>query len=294
MTSEGNRKLVQYSLAAAALLLACKNAHSQIVYTNPEPDNFASGSNAGLYVDLDNDGENEALLYVETETYFYVSSYGDDIRIEENKILADVIDTNKLLGGVAGHYFFDYGPFDLKTDYIISENKSWLFDSELILNQVNYWNSNGGTMHVGAAYGNWWETENESHYLGVKFRSDGKVYYGWVRLRVMHTDMSITIFDYAYNAQPGALIRAGEKASYFQELQVLQKGNSLIVFMPEYFRGNEIMVEVINTAGQVLLNQTSEPSDYLSIYTASVPPGVYIIKVTDGSLTRTKKVVFEG
>lgn len=58
--------------------------------------------------------------------------------------------------------------------------------------------------------GPWGNTRN--HYLGLKFRINGQVHYGWARLNVPHQfeDGGVVLTGYAYEDSPNRPIRAGQ------------------------------------------------------------------------------------
>ena len=70
-------------------------------------------------------------------------------------------------------------------------------------------------MHVG--YSNQtvegpWGGNPKNRYLGVRFRIDGQIHYGWVRLTVLTQPTgtwSATITAYAYETVPNKAIKAG-------------------------------------------------------------------------------------
>jgi hypothetical protein len=51
---------------------------------------------------------------------------------------------------------------------------------------------------------------NAPGYLGIEFLIDGAAHYGWIRLQVARVNGVAVIFDYAYQAQPGVAINAGQ------------------------------------------------------------------------------------
>jgi hypothetical protein len=54
-----------------------------------------------------------------------------------------------------------------------------------------------------------WNHYITDQYLGLKFISNGKVYYGWARLRYTNP-ISLTLKDYAFNSVAGQQILAGQ------------------------------------------------------------------------------------
>ncbi len=58
-----------------------------------------------------------------------------------------------------------------------------------------------------------WQNVN-SKYLGLGFRINGKVHYGWARLNTAGTHpFKAILTGYAYETEPGKAIRAGDEGS---------------------------------------------------------------------------------
>lgn len=57
-----------------------------------------------------------------------------------------------------------------------------------------------------SSYTTW---KGQTGYAGFSFSDQGDTYYGWFRFRVSADGTSYTMMDYAYNTQPGAMIKTG-------------------------------------------------------------------------------------
>ncbi|MDR6240937.1 M43 family zinc metalloprotease [Aureibacter tunicatorum] len=55
--------------------------------------------------------------------------------------------------------------------------------------------------------------ESVDAYMGIQITKDGLPHYGWIHLKVSAAGDSLTVFDYAYNEEPYAPIKAGETES---------------------------------------------------------------------------------
>jgi hypothetical protein len=62
---------------------------------------------------------------------------------------------------------------------------------------------------IGSGNGKWHNVK--SAYLGLKFRIDGKVHYGWARLNLSPDRFTMTLDGYAYETVAGKPVKAGDK-----------------------------------------------------------------------------------
>jgi hypothetical protein len=73
----------------------------------------------------------------------------------------------------------------------------------------------------GGTIGHWVDVSNR--YLGLKFKIDGKIHYGWARLTVQLPGnflINATLTGYAYETLPGKSIQAGQTAGQADDTSV--------------------------------------------------------------------------
>ncbi|MFA8300183.1 MAG: GEVED domain-containing protein [Hyphomicrobiales bacterium] len=222
-------------------------------------------------------------------------------------------------------YSFYYDPYPTKVNTFFLEtytkkavcNTSGVSDADRMLTPMNYGEVIDGTTNyfvTGGSYGDQHRIYNEKYtqwanrtaYVGISFGMYGGTCYGWLRLRV--TPSSVTILDYAYNEEPYAPIQAGystatvvapiadfiaEPLELFAEQQVtftdksirspenwnwtIEGGtpptstetNPIVVFNDAGVY--DVTMEVSNDAG----SDTKIRSDYITVYPAEPPVVIF-------------------
>lgn len=199
-----NKKLIKYSLAASVALTIGSRLHADIQYTDidpdkviPQADNFKTND---FFLDINNDGTPEFKIfqsYSYTYYFYYLYSY-DSVKVFRVNDGLSVINATG------------------DNNYVAALNSN-----ELVSSQQNF-----GTKHVlgGLSYyetspaGEWPDMGNR--FMGVRFKIGENIHYGWVRLSVTWDCERFTVYDYAYEDEPGKAIRAGQKDYTSQEDQV--------------------------------------------------------------------------
>jgi len=197
------KRLITYSVAAGVALTIGTKAHTEIRYTDIDPDkvipqaeNFKTSD---VLLDMNNDGTPEFKIfqsYSYTYYFYYLYSY-NSVRLEPVNDGLSVINATG------------------DNNYVAALNSN-----DLISSQQNF-----GTHHLlgGLSYyetspiGQW--PDMGSRFMGVKFKIGENIHYGWVRLRVPRNCENFTVIDFAYEDVPGKEIKAGQKDYSSQEEQ---------------------------------------------------------------------------
>ncbi|GLB48595.1 hypothetical protein [Neptunitalea lumnitzerae] len=182
------KKILNYGTIATVMGVTI-DASGQIEYTDVNPD--FGGSEVIYELDLNNDNQVDftvvhTISSGENVLYFDTKSPGAEVMGEVYKI-SEKDDYGFALG-------LDNG------DVISYRQKTWLKGTDGIL-------LNSASCYSG--FSNWCGVEDK--YVGLRFKIDGNVHYGWARLDVSLSGAKWVIKDYAYNTEPNASIRAGEK-----------------------------------------------------------------------------------
>ena len=191
-------------ILAGAVLLLCINCSgddlnnepeiiidppARIIYTDIEPD-FSSAQNSSFDLDVNND-----------QIVDYVLEYDEEWLALE--IASNPSDQNSIIS-VAPWYAH---PVPLQFDTEISTNADLAFP-----NQGLYYES-GGFFTIGDCFGGEsncfydWKDQGD-RFLGLQFRVNGKVYYGWARIAVT-SPTEWVVKDYAYRETPDKPLFAG-------------------------------------------------------------------------------------
>ena len=202
-----NKKLLQYSSLAAAFLSMQSESHTQVVYTNLEPDivldeDFEMGG-----VDLDNNGTYDfAFLNI---SYTYTS--GIHISTLSQKIFAGAYGTSA--NEIAGIEDVYYLPYALSTNESIDDTLSF---QNAGLQRMAYRiyhsiETGEGDTLLFTWIGGEWYPELLDHYLGVHFVDENLDYhFGWIRCDVKDEGRMLVVKDYAYEAEIDKPILAGD------------------------------------------------------------------------------------
>ncbi len=181
-------------------------------------------------------------------------------------------------------------PLNLEQDVLIHPESIWFTNDKMTL-LWNYTNHNGGSLS-GGGEGEWWD-KDEFKYLGIKFYADNNPYYGWIRLNVNYSEHSITVADYAYNAQPSAAIFTGTKGGESIELKTAIERNNIIVFLPKYLLDVNTLIELYDISGKRIFSNVYNNNPQIYIPATTFSSGIYIVTATDGKVTRSGKVIFK-
>ncbi|MDP8313717.1 MAG: hypothetical protein RAP70_01415 [Candidatus Celaenobacter antarcticus] len=195
-----NKKLIMYSVAAGMTLSLGAKAHAEIQYTNIEPNKTITQAENhethDFLLDLNNDGTPEFKIFQAFSTtytfsysyYFY--SYNSVLQVATNDGLS-VMRANSVNPYVAA----------LKSNSLISADQN--FNADKVLGVVSYYDALAEGMWPGAG----------QKFMGVKFKIEENIHYGWIRLSVADNCGSFTVYDYAYEDEAGQAIKAGQTGS---------------------------------------------------------------------------------
>ena len=277
-------KLKSYSALATALFGTAAAADAQIVYTDVNPDEvltITNGSVTDFAVDFNNDGNEDMAV----ATYGYLYNYGGtDYQL--NYVFSFVANnaTAALVGAMqtVGTNQFP-ATSSLTAGTAIGGASTWLDTTAA-----------GGTTYFTAAVGfgsTLVGTANTGSdvYLGARFLIGANTHYGWVRINVPADASQATVKDFAYNATANGPINAGQTAgiSEIDAASWTAYGSGSSIKIKSSIEGN---IEVIDLAGKVISTGTITSGE-LTMNVANANTGMYIVRITNGSLTDTKKIV---
>jgi hypothetical protein len=193
-------RLDMYALAASAagvgILALTQPAEGKIVYT---PAHKVIGLNQKIALDLNHDGKNDFSFQ---ERFFTTTSVG-----ENHSIALSVLPTRK-----ANEIWGKGRPASaLPAGIRVGPKGQFSYGKKLMA--VDYYAD--GTGGSGTCAGPWNNVKN--HYLGLKFKIDGKVHFGWARLNVdcvttfSNHQVNGLLIGYAYETIPNKPIVTGKK-----------------------------------------------------------------------------------
>ncbi len=276
-------KLKSYSALASAVFGTAAAADAQIVYTDVTPDVTLSVINDSLNsydVDFDNAGTPDMAI----ATYGYLYNYGGtDYQL--NYVFSFVAPnaTAALVAAMETAGTSSYpATTSLASGTAIGSSATWLDTTAA-----------GGTFYFTSAYGftqTLLGTANTGTdtYIGARFLIGANTHYGWVRINVAADASSVVIKDYAYNATANGPINAGQTVGVAEiaatSWNAYSNGSSIIVKAD--FDGN---VEVIDMTGNLITSGVIANGE-LTMNVSNASAGMYLVRVTNGTTTATKKI----
>ncbi|MFI5172555.1 MAG: T9SS type A sorting domain-containing protein [Chitinophagales bacterium] len=187
---ELTNKLKMYS-AMATTVFATGAVNGQIVYTDIEPDVIFDSSGDAYFLDLNDDGITDFLLYMATNT--------------NPGVFMGIIPYVSGVGSVAastGSSVYIY-PLVQNAGDIISAGLPWEgYNGPVFQSMLSLYYAFAGT------YGNWMDVSDG--YLGLRLNVGVVTTYGWARLDASADGFTFTLKDFAYNSALGASICAGD------------------------------------------------------------------------------------
>jgi len=192
-----NKKLIMYSVAAGMTLSLGSKAHAEIQYTNIDPDMMINQAEnqatRDFLLDLNNDGTPEFKIFqaFSSVTYYYFDSY----YYSYNSVLQQATNSGlSVMRETAENAYVAA----LNSNALISADQN--FNANKVLGVFSYYDEQPEGFWPGAG----------EKFMGVKFKIGENVHYGWVRLSVSHFCKNFSVYDYAYEDEPGKAIRAGQ------------------------------------------------------------------------------------
>jgi len=195
-----HQHLHAYAVAASAagvtMLALAQPAQSEIIYT---PANVTIGPNQSYDLDLNNDGIVDFTIVNQLKTSgslfdlnLFVQNPGGG-----NAVAAHIVNS----GGFPWAYAFSAGFRIMQPKRHFSSGRATMGWSR-------------GTRWASSWGGSWPGTYGfgGGGYLGLKFKINGKVHYGWAELSTSFAwSKSATLTGYAYETQPNRAIKTGQQ-----------------------------------------------------------------------------------
>ena len=190
-----HQQLSSYALAASAagmgVLAWAQPAGARIVYT---PTNVQLMNGQNIYVDLNHDGTNDFYFVGQqsqkTSSGFAFLAISPEPGTNRNAIWA--VESN-------GHGC----AVELPPGRRVGSGRPFQANSVGLF--FRSWGWTGGTSHCA-----WWKKLG-SHYVGLKFHIQGKIHYGWARVKVeSYPHYAATLTGYAYETITNQAIITGK------------------------------------------------------------------------------------
>lgn len=249
------------------------NLKAQIIYTDLEPDLTSNSTETTYELDINNDGVTNFILEASPDPYAIIY------------------------------------PNTPENEFIRSENQGWITLVEVLnagtsvktLNSPFSWNNWPGLLFIGCyisidqcLHSNW--TNQTDKYIGISFKIDGNLHYGWIRMDVSD-NTHWTIKDYAYNATPEEDLLTGVTTFLNMDDLQLLKQIKLITAHKKITALNlteKTNISLYTITGNHLLTATLNP-DKNVIPITTLASGIYIVKLKNmnNGLSSARKIILE-
>lgn len=268
--------LIEFTLI---LFLTINTGVAQVIFTDVIPDAVLNQVVAGS-VTYDLDMNND-----DTMDYQIINSYamvGDTIY---SKTIA-VPDSGNEVAADANKY-----PLALLQDTLIGSNLNYVSNGLGPLKQIK--SAFGANPSFS---GNWIDGNNR--YLGVHFRDQGNMKYGWVKMQMDENQLTVatTIFSYAYESS-GAAIVAFDSSTVIGipsvsgiEIPEIYSFNNSVIINYKGTLTEPLFITLMDVAGHKL--QNFRANDHHSVINFPSSAGsILLITARVGNITVTKKIL---
>jgi len=291
-------KLKSYSALTGAFLLSAGAAHSQVVFTDLNPDTVLQ--NSTFDIDFDHDGIRDFRLQHYTSAYYHA-----EMRVN---LLPGVDPANRVMAAMANFMWFSlYAPLNLPAGNPIGPGGPFysfgVASNHMLM--AKRWRQQGiGSQYYWTGRGPFYDSTG---YIGVEFHSHGNTYYGWIECVLNDNDTlgSVRLTGYAYNESPNNYIIAGAgntigiqepesaiKPSAFFYPNPTQNGKTFIRIDAK--QNSDLTLEVINSMGQVLQSEgrNLHPGrNIIELDVKTLPDGTYFVKLMEGDKAYFRKII---
>lgn len=291
--------LKAYTTSAISFLVLHKEADSQVVYVNIDPDIVLNEGGQAAEIDLDQNGTIDFWFHNNSFT-FYSESFSS-YRLMQNILVGPEIEAN-FIAGETGEYGTGYGgvytryyPFALEAGVKIDSVMN-LYNYDLqVMGLASFW-SIGGTFD--GFHANWFGIfvdETIDKFIGIKFLLENdSLCYGWIRCDVKDEGRTLIIKDYTYETTPEHPIIAGDTIHFVEVIDPVQLEPVFVYSFNENIYINlkdsaVAKVTIISLSGQYILDyKTSELVSTVDM--TKFASGIYIVKVNYKNKVHSTKI----
>lgn len=285
------RKLKSYSALAVPFVAGAGIANGQVVYTDIVPDTVLNHHGDTYNIDLNHDGVVDFTIRIGNAVY--ASNH-----VLAKFIAASAAKYNSIGGSTSGRYVY---PAALNFGDMIGSDLTGL-GNKLKWNagtnqSAASWLQNTQSTNSYGSYGNWLNSTDQ--YMALRFLQGQSYYYGWLRMdsRVSHDTVYAVLKDFAYQSIGDSSIAAGDTGSAVTGLHNVSNNlpvkinyfnHEVYITSPQNSIG-AMAIEVFDMEGRRLLEYNTSQKEY-QFSTASLPAGLFLVRVTQSGKTYTKKI----
>ncbi|MFN3939673.1 MAG: T9SS type A sorting domain-containing protein, partial [Chitinophagales bacterium] len=256
------------------------------VYQDLDPDSLIT-SNDTIYLDIDADGVNDIMFWIESKAGTILSSGGMPIPYFYRFAYADGLNANAILGKPT-----TFSSYVFNSAYVLNSG-DFIGDTIPKLNAkarlAGFISLDGAVVYSGGP----WAGVSEG-YLGIRFKISDATHFSWIRLSVGEGASSIRVSELAYDNQVDAGIVAGtvtaiEAANETQlDAHIYSSLNILHILLSEI--PALTTCEIYSLTGQLVYSMEIT-NTHTSVPLQNICSGLYIIKLQQG-VKRIQQKVF--
>jgi len=292
---------IQYSAMALCFLSIAKEAQSQAVYTDIDPDLVIDVDGEIGNIDMNNDGvfdfgflnSLDTVLTLDYDPQSYLERIWAGPKNPNNAIAGTLNQFTLSYGGLSTYYY----PFALTSN--VSVNASLSFQTagyQFMAFRTFYFTTwFSGTLEDGN-----WYPEKLDHFIGIRFIDTiGCNHYGWIRCDVKDEGRTLIIKDFAYETKCDTAILTGDIIGDTTSVavQILNDLNANIyafnsdVFVHLDQNSGNYSVRIINLSGTLIYSDLLK-NKWNVISLSNEPEGFYFIEIFMGNKKFAVKKIF--
>lgn len=278
-------RIAQYSAASLAFVGVHEHANAFVVYNDLDPDSLIISEDT-ILLDIDQDGINDIMFWIESKISSIESSGGEMIPYQYRFAYAQGIDVNAIMGkqnSMSGYVFNSAYQFN-SGDYIVDTLPKFTAKARL----GGFVSLDGSVIYEGGP----WSGITDG-YLGIRFKISGATHFAWIRLSVGVGGSSILISELAYDNQVDAGIVAGTTVGIAEETNlpfadIYSNNNIVYIDYPAIEEAANCLLFDIN--GRIV-QSVQVTGSHTQLYLPELPSGIYIVTLMEKNRVMSKKIL---
>lgn len=285
--------LAAYATLAAAILP--NTAHTNIIYTDIDPDILVNEPGTGVSLDLDGDGTNDFDFFFSSANSAVFTYFGGINWYIINGIFAAPKNDNAIAAftGSSGAYAYPYaigsgieiGPY--AGQFLTNPYQTLAYQFYAIINSYLYY-----PIFIAGD----WVFGQEDKYVGLQLAVGDSTYYGWIRLTTDPSNRAFTVKDFAWEDKANTAIETGfgpmdvetptaPEANIYAQLNTVYIDLNGPVFP-------DAVVKIFDLQGNLIIERRITQSNFNMAL--DIPSGIYIVTILQHGDKQSRKLFISG